>query len=51
MVEAHDGDIQAAPRGNGFPSELVRIARFDDIRLFPFQDLFHEVKLQKGPVT
>ena len=51
MVEANHWDAKRFTRDDGFPGELVRVARFDDIRFLPFQDFFDCIQVKKSPVT
>ena len=51
VIEADDRNIQAPPRGDGFPRELIRVAGFDDVRLFPFEHLFDEMEFQEGTIA
>jgi hypothetical protein len=40
VIKTNDWHSQRATGGNRFPSDLIRIARFDEIRALAFQDFF-----------
>src|SRR5580692_1969113 len=51
MVKADDRNAQRLTRDDGFPGNLVWVARFNDIRFFSGQNFFHGVQVEEGPVA
>ena len=51
VVKADHGNIQAAPRGDGFPGDLVGVTGLDDVWEFLFQNLLDEVEFGECPVA
>ena len=51
VVKTDHRNIEATTGGNGFPSDLIRVAGFNDVGPFFFKNLFNEVKLREGAVA
>ena len=51
VVEADRGNAESAPRSEGLPGNLIRIAGFDEVRLFALQGLLDEVEIDQGTIA
>jgi len=45
MIKTYDWNFQRTADRNGFPPNLVWVARFNDVRLFALQDLFDRTQI------
>jgi len=51
VVEPDGRDAQGTARGDGFPRDLIRVARLDQIGLFPLERFLHQMEAQQGTVA
>ncbi len=45
MIKTNDRNFQRTADRNGFPPNLVWVARFDDVGVFALQDLFDRTQI------
>ena len=51
MIKANDRDLLRTADGDRFPTDLIRIARFDEIGAFALQDFLDDAQVQKCPIA
>ena len=51
MIKTNDRNPERASGCNRFPCDLIRIARFDDVGTFAFQNFFDRAQIQQRAIT
>src|SRR6266498_1048041 len=51
MIKTNHRNFQGAPGSNRFPSNLIWVARFDEIGPLPFQDFFYSAQINERAIA